>query len=103
MAKNIADLRALLFDAIDGVKNGALDIDKAKTINELSKTLVDTARAEIDHARITGGMAGDFLETSAPARLPSPGELTRERTGAGIKTTTMLANGATVVQHRMRG
>lgn len=99
MTKNITDPRTLLFDSIDGVKNGALDLDKAKIINELSKTLVDTARAEIDHAKITGGMAGDFMETGAAARLSGPGESTRERTCSGTKTTTTLANGATIIQH----
>jgi hypothetical protein len=103
MARNITDLRNLLFDAIAGVKSGNLDIDKARTINELSKTLVDTARAEIDHTKITGGMGSDFLETVTEPRLSGPGETTRERTGNGIKTTTTLANGASVVQHRMRG
>lgn len=103
MPRNITDLRNLLFDAINGVKNGAIDLDMAKTINELSKTLVDTARAEIDYAKITGGMAGDFLETVTAPRLGSPGETTRERTGNGTKTTTTLPGGATVVQHRMRG
>ncbi len=103
MSQNITTLRDLLFDAIAGVKSGSLDLDKAKTINELSKTLVDTARAEIDHAKITGGMAGDFLETVSATRLGAPGETVRERTGNGTKTTTTLPGGATVVQHRMRG
>lgn len=103
MAKNIADLRDLLFEAIEGVRSGSLDIDKAKTINELSKTLVDTGRAEIDNAKITGAMSGEFLDTSTAHRLPAPGQQTQERTALGVRTTTTLPNGAIVHQHRMRG
>ncbi len=103
MARNITDLRDLLFDAIEGVRNGSLDTEKAKTINELSKTLVDTGRTEIDNAKITGAMSGEFLDTSQANRLPAPGHTTHERTGLGMRTTTTLPNGATVVQHNMRG
>jgi hypothetical protein len=103
MSRNITTLRDLLFDAIAGVKSGDLDLDKAKTINELSKTLVDTARAEIDHAKITGGMAGDFLDAGTTNRLPAPGHQTQERTAHGIRTTTTTPEGAVVHQHRMRG
>jgi len=101
MSKNITDLRAILFDAIEGVKTGGLDLDKAKTINELSKTLVDTARAEIDHVKIAGGTGSDFLD-SGPARPMLPGQTSQERTGNGTKTITQMA-GATITQHKMRG
>jgi hypothetical protein len=94
MSRNITTLRDLLFDAIAGVKSGDLDLDK---------TLVDTARAEIDHAKITGGMAGDFLDAGTTNRLPAPGHQTQERTAHGIRTTTTTPEGAVVHQHRMRG
>jgi hypothetical protein len=101
MSKNITDLRSILFDAIEGVKAGKLDLDKAKTINELSRTLVDTARAEIDHVKIAGGIGSDFLanQTQRPAL---PGETRREATGNGVKTITQMP-GATITQHKMRG
>ena len=101
MSQNITDLRAILFDAINGVKNGEIDLDKAKTINELSRTLVDTARAENDHIRYSGGTGSDFM--SQPNRPLLPGESSRERTGNGTKTITALPGGATITQHKMRG
>ncbi len=101
MSKNITDLRSILFDAIEGVKTGGLDLDKAKTINELSRTLVDTARAEIDHVKICGGIGSDFL-ASAPENPLLPGQTRRESTGNGIKTITQIP-GVTITQHKMRG
>lgn len=60
MSYTVTDLRSILFDAIAGVKSGSLDLDKAKMINELIRTLVDTARAENDHLKITSDSA--FIE-----------------------------------------
>ena len=99
MSKTVTDLRAILFEAIEGVKAGNLDLDKAKTINELSRTIVDSARAENDHAKITGGVGGEFLETGHKLL---PGQSGVERTATGTKTVTALP-GVTVTQHKMRG
>mgnify|MGYP000932237810 CR=1 FL=1 len=96
MSKNVSDLRAVLFDAIESVKNGSLELDKARAINDLSKTVIDTARAEAEYADVTS----DFItQASAPA-LPSGTH--REASGSGTKTITQLP-GATVTQHKMRG
>lgn len=66
---NINDLRATLADIIKGVRSGEIDIDKAKTINELSKSIIDTARLEVDYAKHTGSAAGEFI---APLGSPQP-------------------------------
>lgn len=62
--QDIEALRAHLFAAMEGVKSGTLDLDKARAINELGKTLVDTARVEVDFLKITDGEKSRFL---APA------------------------------------
>jgi hypothetical protein len=70
MAKQIEDLRATLFDAIEQVKAGTLDLDKARTINEIGKTIVDTAKVEVDHLRVVGKGKSQFVplqEPDAPA------------------------------------
>lgn len=98
---NMTDLRAALFDTLRGIQEGKVDLDKAKAINELGKTLVDSARAENDYIRATGANAGSgFI---APPALPSLPGSTSERTGSGTKTTTQLPNGASVTVHKMRG
>ena len=67
MARNIEDLRELLFDTIAGVKNGTLDIERAKVIGDLSQVVVNSAKAEVEYTRLTG-YKGTFLEK--PAELP---------------------------------
>lgn len=101
MSKNVSDLRAVLFDAIESVKNGSLELDKARAINDLSKTVIDTARAEAEYADVTGSLVtSDFITQAAPPALPSGTH--REASGSGTKTITQLP-GATVTQHKMRG
>lgn len=62
---NINALRAALFEALRGVKAGTLELDKARAINELSKTLVDTARVEVAYLEATGNSRSTFLDAPA--------------------------------------
>ena len=62
---NITDLRSVLFEALQGIKAGTMDIDKARAINEISKTIVDTAKVEVEFIKATGGAKSSFL---APAQ-----------------------------------
>jgi hypothetical protein len=50
----ISDLRKHLFDAIQGVRDGTMDIDKAKTVAELSKVVVESAKVEVDFMKVRG-------------------------------------------------
>ena len=61
MSHNIEGLRQRLFDAIDGVRAGTLDIDKAKMISDLSQVIVNTAKVEADYLRACGGDSSRFL------------------------------------------
>jgi len=60
--KNIDDLRELLFSAIEGVKDGTLDIEKAKVICTLSQVMVNSAAVEVKHAQVTGQKGSNFLD-----------------------------------------
>ena len=51
----LAGLRAHLFDALQAVKSGQLELDQARTVNELAKTIVDTAKVEVDYIRALEG------------------------------------------------
>lgn len=66
--KNIDDLRELLFDTIEGVKAGTLDVDRAKMIGELSQVMVNSAKVEVEYAKATGQKGSGFLEK--PEELP---------------------------------
>jgi hypothetical protein len=67
---DLAALRALLFEAIREVKTGAMDLNRARLVNEIGKTLVDSGRLQVDYLRLTDGERADFMEPPAPA-LPA--------------------------------
>lgn len=66
--KNIDDLRELLFATIEGVKEGTLDVERAKMIGELSQVMVNSAKVEVQYAQATGQKGSGFLE--AAEQLP---------------------------------
>lgn len=77
----LAGLRAHLFDALQAVKAGQLELDQARTVNELAKTIVDTAKVEVDYLRTTGGGESAFIDTAVGASNLPPGitGITRHR------------------------
>lgn len=68
--KTIDDLRTVLFETIDALKSGAMDIDKAKVISDLSQVMVNTAKVEIEFVKITDSKGSGFIPESEPKELP---------------------------------
>lgn len=77
-ASGMSQLQTLLLESIRDVRAGKLQPQQAKAINEIGATLVSSARAEIEHARITKRLSAGFLE--------KPGDAQHQRTanGSGI-------------------
>lgn len=48
MAKKIEDLRETLFDTIEQIKSGKMDVEKAKAITHIAQVIVNSAKAEVD-------------------------------------------------------
>ena len=73
MSKNLDDLRATLFATIEAVRAGQMELDKARAINEIGKTIVDTAKVEVDYIRAVDGEAKSSFIPAGPGapRLPS--------------------------------
>lgn len=72
---DINALRKHLFDAIDGVKNKTMSIEQAKTISDISQTVINSAKVEVEYVKASGGKcASGFL----PDKPAVPG-LTRHR------------------------
>lgn len=64
MPKNkIEDLRNHLFEAIEMLKEGDLDVERAKAIKGLGDTIVNSARAEVQfmQAQRRTGMSSNFI------------------------------------------
>lgn len=70
---NIAALRGHLFEAIRAVRAGTLDLDKARAINELSRTIVETGKLEVDHARATGTLQNSAFIAPEADEMPVNG------------------------------
>ena len=68
---NITDLRSALFETLNGIKSGAIDLDKARAINEVSKTIIDTAKVEVDYLKVNNGGVSPFIEAGQPQQLPA--------------------------------
>lgn len=64
MSKSIEDLRETLFATLEAVKAGTIDLDKARQVNEVAKTIVATAKVEVDYLRVTGGGESSFIATA---------------------------------------
>lgn len=60
--KNIDDLRDILFATIESVREGKMDLDRAKMVGELSQVMVNTAMVEVKFAQATGQKGSSFLE-----------------------------------------
>ena len=72
MKNKLTDLRNHLFESIEMLKNGEMEIDKAQAINGLAQTLVASAKVEVDYIRQVGGMSdrSAFIEgETQPAQL----------------------------------
>lgn len=86
-SKTIADLRDTLFATIEAVKSGTMDLDQARNINEVAKTIVETAKVEVDYLRVTGGGESAFIPAVGANNLPQG-----------------LPNGITgITRHRLQG
>lgn len=67
---DINDLRSTLFDTLKGIKDGSVDLEKARAINEVSKTIIDTAKVEVDYLKINGGGEPPFVGAVGNNNLP---------------------------------
>lgn len=63
-SKTIEDLRETLFATLADVRAGAIDLDRARAVNDMAKTIVDTARVKVDYLRAAGGGESEFISTA---------------------------------------
>lgn len=56
MKNDITELRSILFDTLRGLKNKETptDVSEAKAVADIAQTIINTAKVEVDHIRITG-------------------------------------------------
>lgn len=62
MASDITDLREYLFDAIESLKDGKIDVEQARAIANLASEISKTAKLQIDFCKATGKKQVLFIE-----------------------------------------
>lgn len=68
MANNIELLRDQLFrtlDALNDTKN-PMDIGRAKAVAEVAQVIINSAKVEVEHLRVTQGNSASFFLEMAP-------------------------------------
>ena len=61
-----AELRSMLFETMRGLKDGELDVEKAKAINETAQTIINSAKVEVDYIKTAGGKSRFLDQTALP-------------------------------------
>lgn len=85
----INDLRDHLFAALEGLRKGDMDIERARAIGEVAQVVINSAKVEVQHMHATGGRGSGFID-AAPA-LPSGTEIVKQ------------APGVRITRHRLEG
>lgn len=78
MSHSIEDLREHLFATLAALRDEAkpMDLDRAKAVCEVGQVIINTAKVEVEHLRVTGHGKSAFLQLPAPDDEP-PGERTQ--------------------------
>lgn len=64
---NVNEVRSFLYDTMSMVRDGKVDRNQALSINEMAKTMVETAKVEIEFIDRIGGLEkSDFLLEDKP-------------------------------------
>ena len=92
---NMATLQAHLFDVLQGVKSGAIDVERANAVCAVSQQLINTVKAESDFGHRTGQpVASSMIEVksaaaplaiAAPVKPAEPVTIERRANGAVIE------------------
>ena len=73
MSHTVDDLRAHLFATIEGLRAGTMTIETARAISDVSQTIINSAKVEVEASKLVdGGAAPKFLggETTQPTLPP---------------------------------
>jgi glutamate synthase domain-containing protein 2 len=87
---NITELRSIMFDTLNKLKSGDIEVDRAREINNLSQTIINSAKVEIDFMRVSGHDGGTGFISGAPITTikqpPKVPGLADQVQGANVRT-----------------
>lgn len=75
MGNKIEDLREHLFATLAALRDTEkpMDIDRAKAVADVAKVIVDSAKVENEHMKLTGTDGSGFIPTERPQIEGQPG------------------------------
>lgn len=69
----IEDLRDILFETLRAVKDGHISIERSKAVSDLTQTIVNTAKIEVEFIKATKNrVQGTGFLAGANVLLPEP-------------------------------
>jgi hypothetical protein len=63
MSKDMSHVREVLFDTLDKLRNKQIDIETAKSIQDVSQTLLNSARLELDFLKHSENVKSKFFDS----------------------------------------
>jgi len=66
MKNKVEDLRNHLFEVIEKLKDDDIDVARAKVIAETAQVIVNSAKVECEHMRLTGSAGSGFIPVDKP-------------------------------------
>ena len=82
---NVTELRTHLFDALRGLKDKTMDIDRAKAIADVSQTIINSAKVEVDYLRVAGGTGSGFIPDAPPALTGAGPDVVHQGQGVTVR------------------
>lgn len=68
--KTVNDLREALFETLEQLKAGKIDVHQAKAVSEVAQTIINTAKVEVDYCRVTEQRSGSGFLPDEPQQVP---------------------------------
>ena len=72
MSNDIDSLRTHLFETLAGLRDGSLSVEQAKAISDVSQTIINTAKVEVDYLRVTEQPEGTGFIPAGRRQLDKP-------------------------------
>lgn len=93
----ITELRTCLFETLRGLQDTAspMDIDRARAINETAQTIINSAKVEVEHIKITGKNGTGFISETEL----KPGKTAQAKNISQTETGTKTVEGGVTRHH----
>lgn len=88
---DIISLRAHLFETLSALqdKENPMDIDRARAVGEVAQVIINSAKVEVDYARVTGKSGSCFLGVTPKKE--------------GVTPTGKISVVGNITTHKLRG